>query len=289
MGVLYLIALSGLFRLVYCYENLCRRPTTVLTQSSTYDKHEADFANDGDVTSIKRFCASTDIKRPKAWLQADLGESFSIKSVKLYFANDDFWILAHNREFYLDVSELPARHSTTKQRTRCYTDTTSAPELPRNIINIPCNHTGRYVIVETNYILPREEGAILEICEIEILGCEVGRFGENCKQCIGCHTCDIVSGECVFTPITKQQNVNEEKNFFLYAVIAVLCISLTMNGFMLTCILRQRTSRIRNATQEIKRCAAHGINNTIYQELRQVGGSPQYDQLQISSPGFMRR
>lgn len=28
------------------------------------------------------------------------------------------------------------------------------------------------------------------------LGCEVGRFGENCKQCIGCHTYDIVSGEC---------------------------------------------------------------------------------------------
>lgn len=69
-------------------ENLCRRPTTVLTQSSTYDKHEADFANDGDVTTVKRFCASTDIKQTKAWLQADLGESFSIKSVKLYFAND---------------------------------------------------------------------------------------------------------------------------------------------------------------------------------------------------------
>lgn len=69
-------------------ENLCRRPTIVLTQSSTYDKHEADFANDGDVTTVKRFCASTDIKHSKAWLQADLGESFSIKSVKLYFAND---------------------------------------------------------------------------------------------------------------------------------------------------------------------------------------------------------
>lgn len=90
------------------------------------------------------------------------------KTSEIYIA--DFWILAHNREFYLDVSELPARHSTTKQRTRCYTDTTSAPELPQNIINIPCNHTGRYVIVETNYILPREEGAILEICETEILG-----------------------------------------------------------------------------------------------------------------------
>lgn len=90
------------------------------------------------------------------------------KTSEIYIA--DFWILAHNREFYLDVSELPARHSTTKQRTRCYTDTTPAPELPQNIINIPCNHTGRYVIVETNYILPREEGAILEICEIEILG-----------------------------------------------------------------------------------------------------------------------
>lgn len=90
------------------------------------------------------------------------------KTSKIYIA--DFWILAHNREFYLDVSDLTARHSTTKQRTRCYTDTTAAPELPRNIINIPCTHTGRYVIVETNYIFPREEGAILEICEIEIFG-----------------------------------------------------------------------------------------------------------------------
>lgn len=202
MDGLYLIALIGLFRSVYCYENLCIRPTTVLTQSSTYQKHDVDFANDRNKRSEARCCARTDDKHPKAWLQVDLGQPFSIKNVQLYFANDDYWSAVHIRQFYLDVSEVPAKQSTTDQRTRCYTDSTTDTVQPLNIKNIrdiQCSHTARYVIVESHYVSPENDpsgGAVLQICEIEIFGCEVGRFGVNCTLCRGCQTCDIVSGEC---------------------------------------------------------------------------------------------
>uniref|UniRef100_K1PSV9 Uncharacterized protein n=1 Tax=Magallana gigas TaxID=29159 RepID=K1PSV9_MAGGI len=80
------------------------------------------------------------------------------------------WKQYRFRQFYLDVSDLPASETNTTQRTRCYTDNTTYPDLPPNIIDIPCQQTARYVIVETTYDAPEDdptEGAILEICEIE--------------------------------------------------------------------------------------------------------------------------
>lgn len=77
------------------------------------------------------------------------------------------------RQFYLDVSNSSATQSSTTHRVRCYTDKTAAPGIPLNIINIPCKHTARYVIVETTYDAPDDgpyTGAMLEICEIEVYG-----------------------------------------------------------------------------------------------------------------------
>ena len=85
----------------------------------------------------------------------------------------DDWKQYRFRQFYLDVSDLSATQTTTAQRTRCYTDRTIYPNLPSNIITIPCKHTARYVIVETTYDAPEDKqtaGAILEICEIEVYG-----------------------------------------------------------------------------------------------------------------------
>lgn len=239
MNVLYLIALIGLLGLIYSYENLCRRPTTVLTQSSTYPKQGVGFANDGNKRSKARCCSRTADKLPKAWLQVDLGQPFSIKNVQLYFPTDDYWSGVHIRQFYLDVSDVPAKQSTTYQRTRCYTDTTTDTVGPRSIKkirDIQCYYTARYVIVESHYISPENdpsEGAVLEICEIEVFGCEVGRFGANCTLCRGCQSCDIVSGECVLTGLTKQQDSKDENMLILYAISAVLSMSLIINGFLL--------------------------------------------------------
>lgn len=85
----------------------------------------------------------------------------------------DSWMQYRFRQFYLDVSELPAATSSTSQRVRCYTDNTTQPNVPPNIIDIPCRYTARYVIVETTYDAPEDNkgeiGPILEICEIEIM------------------------------------------------------------------------------------------------------------------------
>lgn len=62
--------------------------------------------------------------------------------------------------------------STTSSRTRCYTDNTTEPDVPDNIIGMPCKQTARYVIVETEYDANDDNstGAMLEICEIEVYG-----------------------------------------------------------------------------------------------------------------------
>lgn len=51
-------------------------------------------------------------------------------------------------------------------------------------------------------------------------------------------------------------------------------------------ILRHRTSRRRDVNQEKKPCGTQEIHNTLYQELGQVIGPSQYDQLHSSSLGF---
>ncbi|XP_065941961.1 multiple epidermal growth factor-like domains protein 6 [Magallana gigas] len=162
-------------------ENLSRRPTTVLTQSSTYNAQTASIANDGDVHTDDLNCAHTAPNNEKAWLQVDFGESYSINNVKIYYRRDGDghynWKQYRFRQFYLDVSNSSATQTPTSLRTRCYKDNTTAPNLPPNIIDIPCKRTARSVIVETTYDPPEddrdgEHGAILEICEIEVYGCE---------------------------------------------------------------------------------------------------------------------
>lgn len=70
--------------LYFQQENLSRRTTTVLTQSSTYDGLTASLANDGILKTDFSSCAHTAPNRTKAWLQVDFGQSFRINNVKIY-------------------------------------------------------------------------------------------------------------------------------------------------------------------------------------------------------------
>ena len=51
-------------------------------------------------------------------------------------------------------------------------ENTTKLDLPKSMIEMPCKRTARYVIVETIYDAPDDthDGAILEICEIEVFG-----------------------------------------------------------------------------------------------------------------------
>uniref|UniRef100_A0A8W8P256 F5/8 type C domain-containing protein n=1 Tax=Magallana gigas TaxID=29159 RepID=A0A8W8P256_MAGGI len=164
----------------FCGVNLSRKPTTTVTQSSTYTGtifHNASLATDGTNKTTERFCSHTDVNHTKAWFQVDLGGKYSIKSVKIFYRREgdreSDWKQYRFRQFYLEVSQAPA--NTTAQRIRCYKDNTNASALPKNIIDIPCVQTARYVIVETTYEATEDDeynvyGAILEICEIEVYG-----------------------------------------------------------------------------------------------------------------------
>lgn len=56
-------------------ENLSRKPTTTLSQSSTYSNYYATRANDGLTTTSGDYCANTAPNHPLAWFQVDLENS----------------------------------------------------------------------------------------------------------------------------------------------------------------------------------------------------------------------
>ncbi|XP_061180785.1 uncharacterized protein LOC133189429 [Saccostrea echinata] len=202
MGVLFFINFLLLIRTDFCYDNLSRKNTTQLSQSSTYNDRDASLANDGVLRTTEKYCAHTapwNTNSP-AWFQVDLGRPYSIKSVKIYYRKEgdqqNDWKQFRFRQFYLDVSDSPAASTTTSQRTRCYTDNSTYPDLPDNIIDIPCEQTVRYIIVETKYISieSRDTSPILEICEIEVYGCDIGYYGLFCSSCGDCENCNIEKG-----------------------------------------------------------------------------------------------
>ncbi|XP_062593071.1 multiple epidermal growth factor-like domains protein 10, partial [Saccostrea cucullata] len=76
-------------------------------------------------------------------------------------------------------------------------------QIPQNNINIDCVTSGRYVTVyntRNRTIYPNvSEFSYINICEIEVKGCDLGFFGENCTRCPqNClnNTCHFQIGEC---------------------------------------------------------------------------------------------
>ncbi|XP_061185094.1 receptor-type tyrosine-protein phosphatase alpha-like [Saccostrea echinata] len=75
----------------------------------------------------------------------------------------------------------------------CYRDPSNEtlPEINEH----DCHRVGQYVwIVNENATKEDTPYVHLEICEVEIEGCEVNKFGENCTDCGSCNVCDIVKG-----------------------------------------------------------------------------------------------
>lgn len=78
------------FKMLFFFpENLARRSTTIITQSSTYQSHNASRTNDGITFTKEDNCAHTDTNNnSKAWLQVDLGKEFSIRNVVIFYRDE---------------------------------------------------------------------------------------------------------------------------------------------------------------------------------------------------------
>lgn len=72
----------------FLQENLSRRSSTALTQSSIHYINNASIANDGDVQTDFQHCAHTALNQTEAWLQVDFGQSYRINNVKIYYRRE---------------------------------------------------------------------------------------------------------------------------------------------------------------------------------------------------------
>ncbi|XP_078327529.1 uncharacterized protein LOC111116790 [Crassostrea virginica] len=183
---------------VEAYLPLVEPEKTTVNLSSTYLNYSASRAVDGDVTQTISRCSHTDANSniKEAWLRVDLKNTYSIKSVKFWYRNDDqntkrlpgYSIRVSND------SALPPPESS------CYTDPKIVKPLP-TLIEKDCVRTARYVwIYQNNTLQSGDVCPMLEICEVQVFGCEPGMYGVNCtmtcSHCKNNSSCGIVNGKC---------------------------------------------------------------------------------------------
>nr|XP_022308404.1 multiple epidermal growth factor-like domains protein 10 [Crassostrea virginica] len=179
----------------HAYDQLVVPNWTIATLSTTYQDFDASRAVDGNFIQNVFSCSHTDIASTikEAWLQIDLKRIYSIKYVKFVYRND-FPVTVRLPGYSIrgsNGSMLPPPENT------CYQDP-GGNTLP-TIIQNDCEMTSQYVWIYQNNTL---DGPcpILEICEVQVFGCETGRYGFNCsKTCNHCknnETCNIDTGHC---------------------------------------------------------------------------------------------
>ncbi|XP_062619726.1 uncharacterized protein LOC134281265, partial [Saccostrea cucullata] len=195
MAVLWWTCLISLLGFIHCYVNLCTTKTNVqATQSSTHLTQNAALVIDSNVQQNYGNCAHTKADQPSpAWVKVDLGGIYSLSYVVIYYRNERNWKPYRFRNYHLNVSK-----TSDSEGIRCYTDVTPDTKVPNDTQTIFCKEQARYVIIETNYDTPNDSanGPILEICEIEVYGCDIGRYGQGCNRCVGCSNCDVNTGIC---------------------------------------------------------------------------------------------
>eukprot|EP00105_Crassostrea_gigas_P015664 XP_011432729.2 PREDICTED: multiple epidermal growth factor-like domains protein 10 [Crassostrea gigas] len=136
----------------------------------------------------------------EAWLRIDLQYVRSIKSVKFYYRNDrgsEALNTIRLRGYSIRVSntsDVPPGSTDA-----CFTDDMSHT-LP-TVIQEDCKRTTRYVWFYQPTIRGGDDRVpILEVCEVQIFGCETGTYDINCsktcRHCKNSETCDIDTGEC---------------------------------------------------------------------------------------------
>ncbi|XP_062566495.1 receptor-type tyrosine-protein phosphatase epsilon-like isoform X4 [Saccostrea cucullata] len=140
-------------------------------------------------------CSHTGIRQSVAWLQLDLRKEYNIKYIKFWYRNDRLDELQNTIRLHGYFLQYYGKNNRWEE---CYHDTSPINQtIPMPSI-VECPQKTRYIKFYKNTPSP-EDGleVYLEMCEIEVYGCDVNQYGENCTECVSrCVNCDIVDG-CV--------------------------------------------------------------------------------------------
>ncbi|XP_069128406.1 fucolectin-5-like [Argopecten irradians] len=176
----------------------------VTSQSSTYVSGGARWVSSKAVdgctaqTIGSDCCTHTDTGKTEAWWQVDLQQQFVIETVHILYRDDGTLDRLAGFEIYLSNT------SVFRSEERCYQDNTASLGLMTAIQNVTCTGVGQYVTIYNDRRVKAEswysDDAILELCEVFIYGCTLGKFGnghcnDDCLDCLS-NICHPTSGIC---------------------------------------------------------------------------------------------
>lgn len=179
----------------FSYKQFVKKDITIATSSTTLVGYVASRAVDEDMNQHISHCSHTSdqCNITEAWLRIDLRRVYNIKSVKFWYRTD--------RNDGKNTVRLPGYSILVSNESwpnsSCYRDPKSR-NLP-SVIENECRATTQYIWFYQSYVSAIDCAPMLEICEVQVYGCDLPYYGEDCSKICGlCKSgvCDIDNGQC---------------------------------------------------------------------------------------------
>eukprot|EP00105_Crassostrea_gigas_P041897 XP_019926045.1 PREDICTED: uncharacterized protein LOC105335938 isoform X2 [Crassostrea gigas] len=191
-----------------CFENLAFGRLS--NQSSIYSAlWGAAKAVDGDKRQefFSSACAKTDVGKETASWNVDLGKIMSIHHVDIYYRKEsDSEYESTYRGFFAGFSLYISNSTNPDSESLCYHRLQNGTNSPPSVMSIQCEMIGRYVTIynerlpEQTYPEYYSSTAELELCEVEVYGCQgISQYGDYCLTCPSTcpdARCNMSTGSC---------------------------------------------------------------------------------------------
>ncbi|XP_021361953.1 scavenger receptor class F member 2-like isoform X2 [Mizuhopecten yessoensis] len=208
-------------------------PKVTTSQSSNYDNtYISDKVVDNCINqTLRSGCCSHTKGNPtpnEVWWLIDLGDQVVIEYVKIYYRDEGS--LEQKGRFAGHQIYLSDTTTGWRKSGSCFTDTTSTQNMVKLTQQITsCTGNTRYLTI---YVDRRTKSydwystqAILELCEVQVYGCPLGKYGNsncgsNCDTTCVNSLCHPNSGRCTYCA----------PGFYKSGLVCTACPTNCLNG-----------------------------------------------------------
>ncbi|XP_060085464.1 multiple epidermal growth factor-like domains protein 11 [Ylistrum balloti] len=138
----------------------------------------------------------------EAWWRVDLGELMTVDKIKIYYRHGFQYRLAGYHLYLSNTTDTPT------QGALCYEDKSIEKTDVQLVVTHQCPYVAQYVTVYNYRNNTTRKGwyskyAVLELCEVQVFGCQVGSYGDgDCDNlcpdnCYG-GNCNPTTGSCLY-------------------------------------------------------------------------------------------
>ncbi|XP_021354855.1 uncharacterized protein LOC110451258 [Mizuhopecten yessoensis] len=148
-------------------------------------------------------CAHTKRDQTQAWWRVDMGELMAINRITIYYRGGFQQRFAGYQLYLSNTTDSPT------QGVLCYEDKSSTKAQVELLVTHQCPYVARFVTVYNYRNNPKrytwyDDFAVLELCEVQVFGCQVGQYGDgDCNSsCSGnCYggNCNSTTGSCFYS------------------------------------------------------------------------------------------